>query len=375
MIFLYKKTNPLIVQILLVLVSVILLLSTSISTKAEPYLALKNNLKCIACHINPSGGGLRNDFGKIYGYNILPARVSRFDSGKFLKLNPLITLGADARFNANFQENDKKNDNSSKSFDVTSAQVYLNIEVPNSGLSFYLDQQVAPGSAINREAYVQYLFEQNSFVKAGKLFLAYGLRIEDDSAFIRQATGMNFDNSDNGIEYSLNYDSTTVNFYVANGTSQTSNDDDRFLYGARVEHLFDDFRLGVSAVLNDSEQQTQMFNLYGGKQWRDVTFLAEVDYITLEATNNLSYQYIKQLVGLVEINYQWQAGWNFKLTAEYFDPDKNVGENEQARYSFVAEYTPLSNIQLRFGMRVNDDIPQKPDKNYQQLFIQSHFYF
>jgi hypothetical protein len=65
--------------------------------------------------------------------------------------------------------------------------LYVNIEIPNSGLSLYIDQQVAPGSAINREALVMYKFEQgdlfdDNYLKAGKLFLPYGLRIEDDSA-------------------------------------------------------------------------------------------------------------------------------------------------------------------------------------------------
>ena len=58
------------------------------------------------------------------------------------------------------------------------------------------------------------------------MFLPYGLRVEDDSAFIRQATGMNFDNSDNGVEYGLRSQNTSANFYIANGTSQASNNDD-----------------------------------------------------------------------------------------------------------------------------------------------------
>jgi hypothetical protein len=384
MIYLYKKTKTAL-QGMLFISFVAMLSASSFVIQAEPYLAIKNNLKCMACHVNPNGGGLRNDFGKIYGHSMLPARASSFDSADLSKLNKFLSIGADARFNANFQKNDKKQNNSSKSFEISSTQVYLNIEIPDSGVSFYLDQQVAPGSAINREAYLMYQFEQGSSLKAGKLFLPYGVRIEDDSAFIRQVTGMNFDNSDNGVEYGLNYDRTMVNFYVANGTSQASNNDDSFLYGIRAEHLFDRFRIGASAVLNDGEQQTQMLNLYGGMQWRDFTFLAEVDYLVLEgepltATNasslqGFSQQDIKQFVSLAEVNYQWRQGWNIKLTAEYFDPDSDVDENEQTRYSVVGEYTPLSNIQLRLGLRFNQDIPQKPEQNYDQVFIQSHFYF
>jgi hypothetical protein len=355
-------------------------LSISFSIKAEPYLAIKNNLKCAACHVNPNGGGLRNDFGRIYGQNLLPAKASSYDSAKLARLTQYLTVGADSRFNGTYQKTEQETDNTSQGFEVSSTQLYINIEIPDSGLSLYIDQQVAPGSAINREALVMYKFQQSdlfdsSYLKAGKLFLPYGLRIEDDSAFVRQVTGMNFDNSDNGVEYGVSHKNTSANFYVANGTSQASNNDDSLLYGMRVEHLFSSFRLGVSAVLNDGDQQVQMLNLYGGTQWRDFTFLAEIDYLTLEAANSFNQQDIKQLVTLAEVNYQWRQGWNFKLTAEYFDPDQDVNEDEQTRYSFIAEYTPLSNVQLRLGLRLKQDIPQKPQQNSDMVFIQSHFYF
>jgi len=373
--FLYKE------QIILFLV-VISLSATllSFSVTAEPYLAIKNNLKCAACHVNPNGGGLRNDFGKIYGQSILPSKANSFDSTKLAKLTQYLSIGADARFNANFQQSDAEKSHVSKSFAIESAQLYLHFNIPDSGLSFYFDEQIAPGSAINREAYVMYQFEQNSalqgsYLKAGKLFLPYGLRIEDDSAFIRQATGINFDNSDNGIEYGLNLGQSSINIYLANGTSQASNNDNSFLYGLRVEHLFSTFRIGASAILNDGEQQIKMLNIYAGTQINDFGFLAEMDYLNLAKANTFNQQDISQLAMLVEVNYQWRQGWNFKITAEYFDPDSDVDEDEQTRYSFVTEYTPLSNIQLRLGARFKQDIPQKPTQNYDLVFLQSHFYF
>jgi hypothetical protein len=360
-------------QYLIQLCLLSLLFLSSHKSFAEPYLAYKNNLKCMACHVNPNGGGLRSKFGRTYGEFLLPKKTTSIDTSKIAEVSPFLTLGGDLRFNANFSRAD--DDNNRKSFEVSSGQVYLALAIPETKLTLYLDQQIAPGSAINREAFIMYKFDNGNFLKAGKMFLPYGLRIEDDSAFIRQATGMNFDNSDNGVELGIDYQNTTLNFFIANGTSQSTNDDDAFLYGVRAEHLFSNYRIGTTALLNDKENDTQQFNVYGGATFGDFTLLAEIDYLILNNANQQTFKDIKQLVSLMEVNYQYSQGVNLKFTAEYFDSDTDIDENENTRYSFVTEFTPFSSLQLRGGYRVQDGIPQKPQDSNHVLFLQSHFYF
>jgi hypothetical protein len=338
---------------------------------AEPYLAYKNQMKCSGCHVNPLGGGLRNDFGNIYGQSVLPSTViSGFNPSELGKLNDFIQIGGDLRANAEVSRDEA--DKPAQGFRVDSAQLYISVRPKDSPLSLYIDQQIGPGAAVNRELFLMYKLSDSYYLKAGKMFSPYGIRLEDDTALVRQVTGFNFDSSDQGIELSAEFNRALINFFVTNGTTALNNNDEKLQYGMRGEYFIGSGRVGATLVNNGSgENKTNLYNLYGAYTVGNWTFLSEVDW--LQKTNNGTD--VSQLVSLIEANYQWRQGLNLKVSAEYFDPNRNIMEDHETRLSFIAEFTPVSNLQLRMGIRSADSIPQLKERNTDKLFVQAHVYF
>src|SRR5262249_37978046 len=189
------------------------LLLAPAATLAEPYLAVRTGLKCMQCHVNPTGGGKRTEFGAIYGQTSLPASRLDPETGDAVpegaadpapftgKINNHIGLGADLRANATATFTPNTTPSQAYAFDPIHAQVYLEVKPIVDRLTIYLDERVSPGAATNRETYAMLWTKSREwYVKAGRMFVPFGLRIEDDTAFIRVVTGTNFNSFDDGVE-------------------------------------------------------------------------------------------------------------------------------------------------------------------------------
>jgi len=97
-------------------------------------------------------------------------------------------------------------------------RVYLEANVIPERLLVYVDEQVAPNGAQSREAYgVYWSANHDWYLKAGEMYLPFGLRLQDQSAFIQTTSGINMTTSDNGVEFGWERGHWTRNLPSATG--------------------------------------------------------------------------------------------------------------------------------------------------------------
>jgi hypothetical protein len=344
------------------------------SVAAEPYLAVATGFKCGQCHVNPTGGGERNAFGEAFAQTVLPAQ--HLDTGTDTwtgQLNRFIALGGDLRFQGAVQQ--VPHTATTDAFDLEQTRIYLSANVIPERLLVYIDEQVAPGGALNREAWGMFWSADHSwYVKGGQLYLPFGLRLQDQSAFVLTASGISMTTPDKGVEFGWLRGHWDTQLAVSNGTAGGGTTSNGKQTSAQVSYVQSIWRLGVAANLNDSSSSGSRtaYALFGGLKTGPVAWLAQAELID---DKSVAPGGQKQLGGLVEANYAPARGHNLKVTGEYLDPNRDIPNNQQTRWSLVYEYTPIQFLQLRGGFRYNDGIPQIDAQHLKLYFIELHGFF
>lgn len=354
--------------------AVVLWLSLAAATAhAEPYLAVQQGYKCMACHVNATGGGLRNAFGNVFAQNVLPAhKIEVGDDAWTGAVSRVVMLGGDAR--AEWTWTDIPHQEQTNEFDVTDARVYLNVEAIPGRLSVYVDERLAPGSATNLETYVRYWTADHAwFVRAGRMYLPFGLRLEDDTAFTRTVPGINMTTPDTGIEVGWESTNWSAQLALSNGSAGGPETDDGKQVTGQIVFVDSRWRLGFASSFNQSDAGDRAaYGLFGGLRTGPVAWLAEVDMVVddgfPEGTRDL-------MSALLEADWAVRRGHNLRLAAEWFEPDREVDNDEQTRWSVVYEYSPIQFLQIRGGARLYDGIPQNDLQNRTSLFLELHGFF
>jgi len=382
---------------------------------AEPYIALREGLRCSACHANMNGGGKRTELVATHARDLLhyPGFLGSFSNPpEFFngEINKYVALGADVRASniAVFQDgkpdadgvfrgrvrNDRvlrgrleRND-----MQVTEAVGYLEVRLLPQYLTLYVDQRFEP-TTDNREAFglLRGILPWNGYVKAGRMFLPYGLQLQDNGAFIRGgtngsiSTGFSFDQQQAAFELGFEPGPFTLVAAVSEGAS---NDRDlqvtatasvllKELPVVRNLVLGGSFsRAGPPASANRGTNETMVFGFFAGSNLGRLTYLGEADFRS-DCGTDTDNRSVGRFIAYGEADYLLFGWLNLKAAIDYSDSDGTLRDVNDSENRVSVGLEPFLNrfVQPRLFYRVSNGIRKDPTHNQSVILAELHLFF
>lgn len=370
---------------------------------AEPYFAVREGFRCSACHTNMSGGGKRTDLVNTHARDILhyPSFFGKFSNPPAFfsgEVNQYVAFGADLRASntAIFQDlgvNGRVDNNKAfrgrldtDTLDVTEAVLYGEVRLIPDYLSVYVDQRLQPQTD-NREAFamVHGVLPWDGYIKAGRMFLPYGMQIQDDSAFIRGGasgsanTGFSFDQQEGGVEVGFEPGSVTLIACLSNGPPG-----DRDLrVTATAYTMFTDLPVVRNVFAGSSfsrvgppGSEAMRFGFFAGSNIERFTYLGEADFLS-DRTTQTNGRSIGRFIAYGEGDYLFFDWLNFKVTVDYADNNGTLTDTNNDENRVSVGFEPFLNrfLQPRIFYRVSNGVRSQPTHNQNVLLAEAHVFF
>ena len=340
---------------------------------AIPRYAMESGSSCILCHIDPSGGGLRSDYGIAYGLDDLaqktPEKVSGY-SGIILKH---IQIGGDARI----QSISKSEGDVPKDLAVfpMQANIQLKTEV---GKVTVLAQLATLQSDLGFQFRIN---EFNGYLKVGLGKPSIGLKLPDHTVFTR---GGNIKLVSGSHREGMPFRSTLKNVplleigqykgdtHYSLGLAKGYFFDKSELFYFRLEHFISkrswNQMIGISYLKELSEAAgLQMFNVNGGISHGNISWMGEVT-----VADNLVLG--RSIASYSELTWRIKRGWNMSGRIDFFDESIKHTEDAIRRTTFGLNYVPFPFVDIKFQIRSSYLSESKSSKGI-EILSQLHFWF
>jgi hypothetical protein len=356
-------------------VLIVLAAVTSVEVAAEPYIALREGLKCSTCHVNHTGGGMRNGYGALFSSTEISPLLEEMSEAALdfsADLGPSISVGADF-VASNETTTASGGSNRQNTFAVESGNLYIHARLLPGRMSLYIDETLAPGGAASREAFM--LLEglpASGYAKIGRMLLPYGIRMWDDDAFVRRVTGFNFDNQDLGVELGFEPGPLSLAVAVSNGTQGGRDNDASKQLSSVATWWQGPIALGASFAYNSPPGGEQLvYGPFASASFGPLTWTGEADWIaeTSVAGDN------DQFVAFTSLDLWVRQAINVRAAFDFHDPFDSVSEDERSRVSLGVEafLTPFLTGSVVYRLR--DSVPQDPSGNADGFGFSLHTHF
>jgi len=350
------------------IVGAAILLLISSQAFALPRFTAMAEQKCNLCHVNPTGGGMRNSYGSQY----------------FAQTEMAVHKVALERI-TDFQPN--VSDNISLGMDMRSLYIY-NEDAKQSTLfqmegNFYLSAQVTDKIAMATSRDLNgvydiygmgYYLPHKGYFKVGKFQPSYGWRFADHTSFVRERMLWTSTYYDTGIEFGLYPYGISANLGIFNGSGGQLDDNQGKAMAFRIEgrkHLNQfGFGLGGSYWRNDREASTvDMYgpffyiNAFKGR----IIHIGEFDWLKDHSTDITAFATTQKLALQITQGVWIEAQYDFQ------DPDVDLKSGRVSRFVFSIDYFPIGFLEVTPTVRFYDD--ELSNRNYTDFIQQFHFFF
>ena len=332
---------------------------------ALPRFAVDSGVSCQECHVNPTGGGMRNEFGaEYYSRIVLPMRTfqqeQRLD-GFSTSLNDFIRTGTNFRTLLLFE------DDGYSTFWQMQGDVYISMQASRD-LLFYIDFGLYQGFEIFGLLDIPSI---ESYTKVGKFIPAYGIRMDDHNVYTRSGApgivSVPFGEraEDTGAEFGYNTDQTTLSIGLFSGNPGGGirfADESINAIALRGEWRFisegsTNGFLGGSLYRNKrSAFETINYGIFGGiASERNFNILGEVMFVNRKQPPDAPSENF--LLFFTEFNYLLQQGIDLKL--QYNLGTGGTPKLTRHAIGIGAELFFLPGLELRplYRLHFSDDLP------------------
>ncbi len=364
----------------------ILIFLLTASLEAYPKFAAYTGEKCQSCHVNPTGGGMRNLYGVKYGKDNLYFKFLE-KANKTTNIDPQLTkgisMGADMRMVFIDNQTGEGNPNLNSFFQMQ-GDLYLNAQINK-----YINLVIAPGLYIPNTygpdpiptKYEIYGMVSNLpaglYFKAGRFIPNFGIKIPEHRAYNRIFNDLYTPYaSDAGIEVgiapsfftltagfsngsSLNKDNLRNNSFdfdnqkqiTVSGDFRWSSKKSKYTFGIGGSFLSNPFKYDPANNINALRQMAAGFLSIG--LFERVAILGEVAYNRLDLRDSVKTRSdFRTIFG--ELNIRVTKGLEVKVQYENYDNalgSKN-STSERQRYSFGAVFFPINGLEVESIYRV-----------------------
>ena len=360
--------------------TILMLFLAASTASALPRFAMMTGMECLNCHVNPTGGELRNTAEAPYfeedHLQLIP------DHGKNkVDFNPQLTrdilIGGDIRFQYLYDGHTKES-----TFQSMDGAIYSAIHLHKS-MRFYVKYDFINTAY---EAYGLYDFNAgDSWVKVGAFAPSYGIRLDDHTAYTRGGNfgylqgipqlGLIFgpDYRSVGAEVGSKLGGFLVTADVTNGDGYSNlNFTSKKALIGRVEYMTSGI---VNLMLGGSGYFSSGIKMYGVQGGIGIdsrlVFLGEYDWAR-NLPNGLLPPNVTSNAGMVQATYEIRNGLVAMGRFDYFKT--YAGGPYYSRYILGVNIYPILHLDLMPQIRLNTTDATGGSHPFEAL-IQSHVYF